>query len=68
MRIRIDKDLCIGCEACIDICPEVLEMQDDLAIAKIEDDIPEDLEDAIREAAEACPSQAIEIEEDDEDE
>jgi ferredoxin len=64
MRVRIDKDLCIGCEACIDICPEVLEMQDDLAETKIEDDIPEDLEEAVREAAEACPSQAIEIEED----
>ena len=66
MRVRIDKDLCIGCEACIDICPEVLEMQDDLAETKIEDDIPEDLEEAVREAAEACPSQAIEIEEDEE--
>ena len=64
MRVKIDKDLCIGCEACIDICPEVMEMQDDLAITKIEDDIPEDLEDAVREAAEACPSQAIEIEDD----
>lgn len=64
MRVKIDKDLCIGCEACIDICPEVMEMQDDLAFPKIEDDIPEDLEDAVREAAEACPSQAIEIEDD----
>jgi ferredoxin len=64
MRVKIDKDLCIGCEACIDICPEVMEMQDDLAFTKIEDDIPEDLEDAVREAAEACPSQAIEIEDD----
>jgi ferredoxin len=64
MRVKIDKVLCIGCEACIDICPEVMEMQDDLAFTKIEDDIPEDLEDAVREAAEACPSQAIEIEDD----
>jgi ferredoxin len=64
MRVKIDKDLCIGCEACIEICPEVMEMQDDLAFPKIEDDIPEDLEDAVREAAEACPSQAIEIEDD----
>jgi ferredoxin len=64
MRIRIDKELCIGCEACIDICPEVLEMQDDFATVKIEDDIPEELEEAVREAAEACPSEAIEIEED----
>ncbi len=67
MRIRVDKDLCIGCEACIDICPEVFEMQDDIASAKIEDEIPEDLDDAVREAAEACPSQAIEIEEDEDE-
>jgi ferredoxin len=26
MEVRIDDDLCIGCETCIDICPEIFEM------------------------------------------
>lgn len=62
MRVFVDKDLCIGCEACVDICPEVFEMQDDLATVKIEDDVPEDLEAAVEEAAEACPVEAITVE------
>ena len=63
MRVHVDEELCIGCEACADICPEVFEMQGDVAVAKIEDDIPEDLEDACKEAAEGCPVEAILVEE-----
>ena len=61
MRIQIEKDLCVGCEACIEIAPEVLEMQDDIA-AILEEDIPEDLEDAVKEAKEICPAGAIIVE------
>jgi len=62
MRVRVDEELCIGCEACVEICPEVFEMQSDVAVAKIEDDIPDDLEDTCREAAESCPVEAILVE------
>jgi len=62
MRVRVDEELCIGCEACVEICPEVFEMQGDAAVAKIEDDIPDDLEDTCREAAESCPVEAILVE------
>jgi len=58
----VDEELCIGCEACVEICPEVFEMQSDVAVAKIEDDIPDDLEDTCREAAESCPVEAILVE------
>lgn len=34
MKVRIDDDLCIGCETCIDICPEIFEMSDDIAMTK----------------------------------
>lgn len=62
MRVRIDPELCIGCENCIDLVPEVLEMQDDLATV-IEEEVPEGLEDKVKEAAEICPVEAIIIEE-----
>ena len=62
MRVRVDEELCIGCEACVEICPEVFEMQGDTAVAKIEDDIPDDLEDTCREGAESCPVEAILVE------
>ncbi len=63
MRIQIDKDLCIGCEACVELIPDILEMVDDVAAVSVEV-IPEDLEEEAVEAAEACPTGAILIEED----
>ena len=62
MKVYVDKDLCIGCEACVDICPEIFEIQDDLAVVKIDDDVPEELESCVEEATEACAVEAIIIE------
>jgi len=45
----------------VDECPEVFDMDDeDIAIVKV-DVVPEDEEDACRDAAENCPSEAIVI-------
>jgi len=62
MKVKVDRDICTGCELCIDTCPEVFEIVDDLAKAKVKV-VPEDLEDSAREAAEDCPVEAIEVEE-----
>ena len=63
MKVIVDAETCIGCSACEGICPEVFEMtDDDKAIVKVEE-IPAELEDACREAADACPVEAISIEE-----
>ncbi len=63
MKVKIDPELCNGDEVCVQLCPEVFEMQEDKAVV-IMDDIPEDLQDSVREAADSCPSEAITIEED----
>jgi len=58
MKAAVDPDLCTGCELCVDTCPEVFEMDDDIAKVKV-DVVPEDAEDAAKEAAESCPAEAI---------
>ncbi len=61
MKVKIDADSCTGCELCVDTCPEVFEMADDVAVAKAAE-VPADVEESAREAAESCPVECIEIE------
>ena len=58
MKVSVDQDLCISCGACIDICPETFEWnEDDKAHSKGE--VPGDVEDQAKEAVESCPTSAI---------
>jgi len=61
MRVKVDEETCIGCGLCADTCPEVCEMNDDTARVKV-DEVPEDVAETCREAAENCPVEAIQIE------
>ena len=60
MKVKIE-DTCTACGLCVDTCPEVFEMGDELAQV-IVDEIPEEHEDAVQEAAEECPVEAIIVE------
>ena len=62
MKVRVNADICIGCETCVDICPEIFEMNDDIAITK-EENISADLQDSCSEAADICAVDAIIIDE-----
>jgi ferredoxin len=61
MKAKVDAELCVACEACCDLCPEVFEMGEEVAVVKV-DEVPPEHADAVREAAEACPTEAISIE------
>ncbi len=63
MKACVDRDACIGCELCVNICPEVFEMDDESIAVVICDVIPSDVEESAREAEESCPTDAITIEE-----
>ncbi|HEY8436267.1 MAG TPA: ferredoxin [Haloplasmataceae bacterium] len=61
MKAFVDKDLCIGCELCSQIEPNVFRMDDDgLAIA-IDEELSEDLIATAKEAEENCPTGAITV-------
>ena len=60
MKVKVDEDLCTGCNLCVDTCPEVFEMGETVAVVKV-DVVPVELEDKAREAAEGCPVEAIEV-------
>ena len=61
MKVRIDADLCTACGLCTDDVPEVFTMGDDVAEV-VSDDVPGGQEDAVKDAADSCPSEAIIIE------
>ncbi len=60
MKVSITED-CTACGLCVDTCPEVFEMGDEVAQV-IADPVPEALEDKVTQAAEECPVEAIIIE------
>ena len=63
MKIKIDPDLCTGCEDCTNAMPSVFEMNDD-GIAEVKvDTIPPELEDEGRKIVDECQGAAMEIEE-----
>ena len=62
MRAFVDKEECISCGLCPDICGDIFSMDDDgLAVAK-DIEIPEEILDEAQDAEASCPSEAITIE------
>ena len=60
MKVKVNKDICIGCGACQAIAPEIFEIEDDgLAKAIPEEISGHDTENAM-DALEGCPVGAIE--------
>lgn len=64
MKVCIDQQLCSGCGPCVDICPGVFELNEE-GIAKVKvNEVPVELQETCKEAADSCPVEAIAIEED----
>jgi ferredoxin len=58
MKMKVDPDLCTACGLCVDACPEVFELGDEVAEV-ILDPVPADKEGTAIEAEESCPVEAI---------
>ena len=61
MKVSIE-DTCTACGLCVDTCPEVFEMGTADIAEVIGDEVPAEFEDAVQQAAEECPVEAIIIE------
>ncbi|HHT9120233.1 MAG TPA: ferredoxin [Candidatus Hypogeohydataceae bacterium YC41] len=58
MRVRVDPDICTGCELCVTTCPEVFKMEGDKSVV-IANSVPKDAEETCKKAVEECPVEAI---------
>ena len=61
MKAYVDPELCISCGLCAEMCPDVFKMQEDNMAKAIEGPVPSELEASCREAASACPVDAIRV-------
>ncbi|MDD3392844.1 MAG: ferredoxin [Bacilli bacterium] len=57
MKLEVNPNACISCGACNAIAGEIFDMEDTAIV--ILDPIPEELEEAGRDAMEGCPTGAI---------
>lgn len=58
MKIKIDKEKCIGCGNCMAVCPQVFELQNGKSTIKPDADLEKN-KDCIRQAINSCPMLAI---------
>lgn len=59
MKAKVNRELCIGCGVCENICPAIFELkEDDKAHVNI-NPIPEEYLECTLEAEEECPVEAI---------
>jgi ferredoxin len=68
MKVRVDESKCIGAGQCAMVAPEVFDQrEEDGVVILLQPDAPEQLQAAVREAAKLCPSRAITLVDEDQD-
>lgn len=58
VKIKVDKSKCIGCGACVSVCPKAFKMEGGKAVP-IKDSVPKAT--CEKEAESMCPVQAISV-------
>ena len=58
MKVKVDKDACIGCGFCASVCPEVFVLNENEKAEATAEPTP-GTEDAVQDAISGCPVGAI---------
>lgn len=61
MKVHVDPEICAGFGVCLGLCPEVFELHDDGYAVVLVSEVPAEHEDAVRQAVNQCPSNAISL-------
>jgi len=61
MKVKVNPELCNGNGLCEETCPELFKVQAGLSVVRL-DEVPVDVEQSCRGAADGCPTGAISIE------
>lgn len=61
LNAEVDQELCISCGACVSMCPDVFDWNDDQKAHAVKTPVPSNEESCAKEAADGCPTDAIKI-------
>ena len=59
--MTVDLDMCASTGGCAQTCPEVFEIRDDGYLYVLIEEPPVEIQDRVRDAADLCPTAAIEL-------
>ncbi len=62
MKVKVNKDQCIGCGACAALASNVFEIDDTGLSSVIVDEVAEEDVESAKDAIDSCPTSAIEEE------
>ena len=60
-KVTIDTDECIGCQTCVELCPDVFSFDTETEKAEVRSEATGN-EECIEDAADACPASCIIVE------
>ncbi len=64
MKVSVNKDVCLGCGACVATCGEVFDFSEDQTYAEVKTpEVPENQKASVEAAKDSCPTGAINVEE-----
>ena len=59
MKVKVNKEACIGCGACAAICDKVFVIDDEGLSKVVNPEVKKEDEQAVKDALESCPTGAI---------